>query len=91
MALNILQWNANGIIKNTTEFKKFLSNLQVPIHVICIHETFLKPNKTFEFPDYNIIRKDRLNSDKSGLLTRTKNNLPFNTLEVSEDIETIGI
>lgn len=39
----ILQWNARSLISNGLEFKKYISDLGDRPHIICIQETWLKP------------------------------------------------
>ena len=56
--LVILQWNANGILREVAALETFLESLQVDIS--CIQETKLLPNeKTPEFPHCRAVRRDR--------------------------------
>jgi len=64
-----MQWNACGILARLNEFKHFLSTLIRLPDVICIQESFLKPHKTLLVDNYEVVRNDRLNKDKGGLVT----------------------
>ena len=46
MAVRLLQWNANGILAHCQEFQQSLATLDFDI--ICIQESFLKPDKEGE-------------------------------------------
>lgn len=59
MMLIILQWNARSLIANGQEFKKYIDNLIEKPHIICIQETWLKPQMDFIIKGYNVIRNDR--------------------------------
>lgn len=47
MVLMILQWIRSSLIANSQELKHFVLNLQDKPHVICIQETWLKPEWDF--------------------------------------------
>jgi len=64
--LKILQWNANGLLAHLNEFKQFLSNTESAIHIICIQESLLKPNKTLSVSGYDVLRKDRIGENSRG-------------------------
>lgn len=57
--LNILQWNARSLVANGQEFKHFISNLQDKPHVICVQETWLKPEWDFNIIGYKDVRRWR--------------------------------
>ena len=58
-AINIIQWNCQGIRPKTGEFASFLNSLKVLPDVILLHETFLKSRHTFKLQGYQIERFDR--------------------------------
>lgn len=59
----ILQWNARSLISNGQEFKKYISDLGDRPHIICIQETWLKPQLdfiNFIIQGYTAIRNNRM-------------------------------
>lgn len=62
----ILQWNARSLIANGQEFKKYISELPQQPDIICVQETWLKPNLDFIIRGYSSIRKDRINGNGGG-------------------------
>nr|CAH7735698.1 unnamed protein product [Callosobruchus chinensis] len=52
-----MQWNARSAVSNKQSLKQFLVNEDVDIALIS--ETWFKPNKTYSFVGYNIVRQDR--------------------------------
>ena len=59
MVLILLQWNARSLIANGQEFKKYIDNLRQKPNVICIQETWLKPQLDFIIKGYAAVRRDR--------------------------------
>lgn len=57
----ILQWNCRGLFAHLEELKQHLAGT-VKYDVICLQETLLKPNRRFNLPGFNIVRKDRATS-----------------------------
>ena len=68
--LNIIQWNARSLKKNISDFTITLYTVKPDI--AAVQETFLKPRSKFKpenkFVSYNVIRKDRLDREKGGLM-----------------------
>lgn len=62
--LNLLNWNANGIIPKRASFIHFLESHK--IDVACITETHLPPQKAFRIPNYSCYRYDRPSQKASG-------------------------
>ena len=91
-SLNVLYWNANGIVDKMLAFYDFLSTQNVDI--ACISETFLKPNsKTDSHPDYVLHRLDRIDRPKGGVAIIIKRNVKHE-LQPSYDtnlLECIGV
>ena len=77
-SLVIWHWNCNGIRSEITEFKHLLSGKYRP-NIICLQETHLKSNSkiTLDTTGFKIIRKDRLNEPKGGLLIMINQNIPY--------------
>jgi len=55
----ILQWNVRSLIANRQEFKRFVQKLTNKPDIICIQETWLKPNLEFILKGYQNISVDR--------------------------------
>lgn len=64
MGIKILQWNANSLPAHKEELLNELKDSKPD--VICIQETFLKPNRQFSLENYNCERRDRLSLEKGG-------------------------
>lgn len=58
--VTILQWNANSLSPKTDDFQCLL--LREKIHIAVVSETWLSSDKSLNISNYNIIRKDRLDS-----------------------------
>ena len=84
MGISVLQWNANGLLMRQSEFKQHLANNEYD--VICIQETFLKPDKQFYLAGYDIIRRDR-DSPKGGLMMLLKHGVKYLPLPDLPNIE----
>lgn len=98
--LTIMQWNSNGLLSHKNELANFLAqqNLNPTLnkqnnkpHIICIQETFLKPNKKFCLDGYDVFRKDRLANLKGGVATLVLASLSAVQVETPDGIECIGI
>lgn len=87
--LKILNWNCNGLSPKINEFKQYTANNQNSYDIICLQETFLKPDKNFTLDGYSIVRQDRTDSAKGGLLTLVKTTLNYIVLDSGGEIECI--
>jgi len=86
-----LQWNGNGVNGKLEELYNYVLKVNRSdknYNVICLHETFLKPGKTFHLPEYTTVRKDREDGAKGGLLTLVRDCL-FSEISVFSDIECV--
>ena len=84
--LEILQWNARSILRNLGEFQKTVD--EVKPKVICLTETWLKPNIGFSLRDYDVFRKDRENFDEGGVAILVRRELIY--IEISLNIYNYG-
>jgi len=75
----ILQWNCRGI---RGKFPYLQAALQ-DIDVLCIQETLLWPQNNFWIKNYNIIREDIVSPNKRGICILIKNNISFDTIDLS--------
>jgi len=89
--LKILQWNCNGFLPKLNEFKQHIAVSENSYDVICLQETFLKPDKNFTITGYNIVRKDRTNANKGGLITLIKESLNYSDVEINMALECIVV
>lgn len=67
MVLTILQWNTRSLIANGHEFKQFIVDQENSPDIICVQETWLKPNLDYVINGYISIRKDRNNGNSGGV------------------------
>jgi len=86
----LLQWNTNGIRPRLAELKNYISENNQP-DIICIQETFLKPNIPFLLHPYNIERRDRTDGEKGGLATLIKQGIQYTVVPHIPDIEELTI
>ena len=89
MATTILQWNANSLRARSIDFKHFISNHKPDI--ICIQETYLKPNLNYDLPGYSIERKDRLDQRKGGVATMIRNGLIYKVINLNLNTEALVV
>ena len=91
MGFSLLHWNANGLKAHFALFFNYVHSLQTLPDIICIQESFLKPQHKFSFKGYSIIRKDRTCSPKGGVVTLVRDSLSYAQVECPDDIESIGV
>ena len=60
--LYILQWNVIGFMTHSAELRNHIARKSGIYDIICIHETFLKPNVKFNIAGYVTLRRDRLDA-----------------------------
>lgn len=89
--LNVLQWNARSLIANGQEFKKYIDNIIEKPNIICIQETWLKPQLDFNIKGYNIVRNDRNHSRGGGIATFIKSGMKFRIEQINTKYESILI
>ena len=81
--LNILHWNAEGIQNKKATLAERLK--QEDIDVACIQETHLKENLRFNMRGYQVVRQDRTDRIKGGVLILIKNSLPYQEIIVDTE------
>ncbi len=87
----ILQWNARSLMANGQEFKHFINELEEKPDVICIQETWLKPNLDFVIHGYIVLKKDRIDGGGCGCDIFFKLGLPYRLIEMGVDQEYIAV
>jgi len=85
----IIQWNARSLLANG-QFKHFLNELDEKPDVVCVQETWLKPNLEFKLHGYTGIRRDRNTGEGGGgCAIFIKTEIPYRILEIGEEQEYI--
>jgi hypothetical protein len=82
-----MQWNLRGYYARFPYLQNAVDNLKPDI--ICLQETFLKPNKNVKLRNYHCppLRKDRTNRDGGGVLMFIQQNIPFIPIVFSTPLE----
>ncbi len=62
----LLQWNARSLIANGQDFKQFIASRREKPDIICVQESWLKPNLDFIIYGYVAIRQNRVNGGGGG-------------------------
>ena len=88
MAVRILQWNANSILIHLQEFRQCLATNEFDI--VCLQETFLKPDKVFSVTGYTCIRNDR-NALKGGLAILIRDGISYTEIPQPSNMETQAV
>ena len=81
--INILHWNAEGIQNKKAALSERLK--QQDIDIACIQETHLKDNIRLNIRGYQVIRQDRIDRIKGGIMILIKNSIPFQDFSVETD------
>ncbi|KAG5666355.1 hypothetical protein PVAND_014389 [Polypedilum vanderplanki] len=90
--LRILYWNTNGIKNKIYELYQYANSNY--IHIICLNETFLKPNiKLPSDPNYKIYRLDRDDQAKGGIAILVRKSIKHTLLPLLNTslIENLGV
>lgn len=91
----MLYFNARSIRNKLSDLESYIANSSEPADVICVTESWLKPNDTFVFSGYIVLRKDRENQKGGGCIIMIKSSLNINYVELSAtcsiEIEFIAI
>ena len=91
MVLSILQWNARSLIANGQELKYNVNVLGNP-HLVCIQETWLKPQLDFVIFGYVSVRKDREHGTGGGVAIFIREDIQFRSVEIgSEELVAIEL
>jgi len=80
-----LQRNCNGIYAHQNELSNYLAVNRNKYDVICLQEKFLKPEKSFSLPGYNVVRRNRIKN--GGLLTSIKDTINYTEIRSPNSIE----
>jgi len=91
MVIHVMQWNARSLVANGQEFKKFVLDLDHKPSIICVQESWLKPNLQFTLPGYKSIRKDRVGKQGGGVVTFIKEGTVYRELCEVIDMECVVV
>lgn len=91
MVLVILQWNARSLIANGQEFKRYIFEQQNKPHIICVQETWLKPQLDFIIQGYTTVRNDREGGKGGGVATFIQSGINYSVSSVGKEQESICI
>jgi ribonuclease HI/exonuclease III len=91
MEIHILQWNANGLRAHDKELRQFIATTETKPNIICVQETFLKPQQAYDIKGYSIERRDRLQGSKGGIATLIMNSLSYTVIDSALDIEALTV
>jgi len=89
MVLIILQWNARSLIANGQEFKKYIDDLVEKPNVICIQETWVKPQLDFIIKGYNGVRRDREPGRGGVVATFIQNGMKYKVAQINSNYDSI--
>lgn len=90
--LIIMQWNANGIRARSGELRQWISTQRIKPHVICLQETFLKPQHRYELNGYAVERYDRQQGPKGGVATLISTSLSYTVINNTRtNVECISV
>lgn len=87
----ILQWNARSLIANGQDFKQFIRSRREKPDVICIQESWLKPNLDFIIYGYVSVRQDRENGGGGGCITFIRQGIPHRVLGIGKEQEYVVV
>jgi len=85
-AVRFLQWNARSL-NNKFEFKQHVSVYNYD--VICIQETWLKENKSYNLSGYDMVRYDRPLREHGGVATFVRSGLKYAQIKINSDLECV--
>ncbi len=91
MVITILQWNARSLIANGQEFKKCITSQENSPDIICVQETWLKPQLNFIFYGYISIRRDRSKGNGGGAATFIKQGIGYRSVKVDGEQEVVVV
>lgn len=91
MVFMILQWNARSLCSNGQEFKSFVDEMTEKPHVICVQETWLKPQLDFIMYGYVAIRRDREGGMGGGVVTFIQQGLGYRVVSTCKELEAIVV
>lgn len=87
----ILQWNARSLIANGQDFKQFIVSRGEKPDIVCVQESWLKPNLDFVLHGYVTVRRDRIEGAGGGCITFIKQGIPYRVLGIGREQEYVVV
>lgn len=87
----LLQWNARSLLANGQEFKKYIDELPSKPEVMCLQESWLRPNLDFRISGYMAIRCDRMDGVGGGCATFIREDVPFREVGIGKEQEYVSV
>jgi exonuclease III len=91
MNTTILQWNANSLNAHAAELKRYISIARKLPDIICVQETFLKPESKFKINGFNSETKCRNNAKGGGVAIFIREGIKYYRQPVPEILEAVSI
>lgn len=85
----VLQWNARNLIANGQEFKGLVEKCKEKPDIICVQESWLKPNLDFVIKGYDGVRKDRKEGNGGGCVPFVKRGVQYRVVAIGKQLEYI--
>jgi len=87
----VLQWNTQSLMANKPDLSHFLSKQQHLSNLICVQETYLKNNHSFQLAGYNVEHADHHQSQGGGVATLIKQGLQYTRMAKPTSMESVII
>lgn len=87
----ILQWNTRSLIANGQDFKQFIGSRGEKTDIVCIQESWLKPNLEFVLHGYVTVRRDRIEGTGGGCVTFVKQGIPYRIVGIGRKQEYVVV
>jgi ribonuclease HI len=91
MGTTIIQWNANSLNAHSAELKHYLSRVKILPDIICVQETFFKPDSKFKIVGYSVEQKSRRTSKGGGVATFIRDGIKYNRQPSPDSLEAVSI
>lgn len=87
----ILQWDARSLLANGQELKKYVGDMPRKPDVICIQETWIKPNLDFRLAGYACVRCDREGGQGGGRATFISEDITFREVKIGTELQDVTV
>lgn len=91
MVLKILQWNARSLISNGQECKHFISTQCDKPDLLCVQETWLRPEWDFVLQGYTAVRRDRAEGRGGGVGIFVRTGVKYSVMNLGKEQESIRV
>lgn len=87
----LLHRNTRSLLANGQDFKHFIANRRDKPDVICVQETWLRPNLEFALLDYVVVRQDRIQGSGGGCATFIRRGVPYRVVGLGKEQEYVVV